>query len=203
MEALIRREREQLLNCWCKVLSRRPTLIERPIASLRRIHLQNGSATGMDFRKVHDLFGWMAKQHVNCAGALYRTERFITSNPSERCGSRADCARHPGRQNVHIEHTVQAVALATAWNHSTEMRTLPQTLEWILDYSVATAMVHGEQDALPSLKSVPILPFARYANTHLRIWNVFSGTRIDAHSYTYQEHQAAIQDVIARFSEER
>lgn len=189
----LEREREQLLRTWPALTK----ITARPGVNLTSIQAQDGRATGMDFRKVHDRFGWMAKNHMNCAGAIYRSSAFICLPPESRCGSKAECPSHPGEQNVHIEHTVQASALQHVWNAREGYLDLDATLHWLLKHSVATAMVPREAAGLPSRnRDIPERPFERYVGSDLEIWNVLTGATVDFSTFTFEDHRTLIASLI-------
>lgn len=194
---LLEREREQLIAHWQVILRKRPTLLECPRVDLRRILKQEGNATGMQFRKVHDSFGWQAKNHVNCAGAIYRSLGFISLDPAHRCGSRR-CSSHLAGQNVHIEHTVQAKALEIAWNLASVKRSDADAMDWILSNSIVTAMTPLEVTGIGSLTSIPFLPFQRYSRKAESpvIWNVLDGKRIDLLKFKFDDHRNTVGNLI-------
>jgi hypothetical protein len=139
----------------------------------------------------------MAKNHKNCAGAIYRSSAFISLPPENRCGSRASCSDHPGKQNVHIEHTVQASALQHVWNAREDNMDLSGTVRWILNHSVATAMMPGEAAGLPSRnRDIPERPFERYLGSDLEVWNVLTGELVDFATFTFEDHRASISSLI-------
>jgi hypothetical protein len=106
MKAELENERKQLLDHWKKRLQKNPDWISDELRQVQRIFsASNGEESaqkslGSYLRQLHDKLGYKAKGSLSdgglCAGAIFRTQRFIHTN--NRNGSKAG-------QSVHIEHT--------------------------------------------------------------------------------------------------
>jgi hypothetical protein len=72
-------------------------------------------------RQFHDKLGFKAKESLKqgglCAGAIFRTQRFIATQ--ERSG-----AKKGPEKTVHIEHTVPVAVLASSRDQKTAVRKL-------------------------------------------------------------------------------
>lgn len=197
----LEREREELLEYWRKLLARRPTLLEHRRTDLDQLLNPATFASSMNFRKVHDMLGWQAKDHRNCAGAIYRSHDFMKSAPGDRCGSRKPCANHRAPVRIHIEHTVQAAALRNAWNSLAGQGARPSdaaAIDWILKQSVATAMCKAESARLPTLLRIPDRPFDRYleAVKLSTIWNLVHRTEVDPAAFTFEDHGRTVDRLL-------
>ena len=180
-------EKKQLRECWSKLGQRlNNEWLSQQSANLRRLR-------GSDVRQFHDKFGFKAKGTLKtgglCAGAIFRTSAFITTE--HRSGSRRD-------QNIHIEHTVPIADLVTLLKgYLLDMPTSPAA--FVLKYSVATAMLKTQTQYLTGYKrNMSALnpscdwfnrPFMRYERLmeHDDVWNVWTGEKVST-SFSFNDH---------------
>ncbi len=161
-------------------------------------------------RQIHDFYGWMAKANPtrgHCAGAIYRTERYMDIPRNSRDGS-----KKPTR-NVHIEHTVPIKTLRTVIKaRQSEFASSEQLHRFMLNHSVCVAFSREEEkwlppdgdwnDAfLPTGQLGHDYPFRRYRrlfavakqhNATIRIINVLTGCDVDIESYTFRMHSDSL-----------
>lgn len=173
-------------------------------ASTHGAELASTPALGMAVRRCHDHLGWKAKDDLRrggvCSGAIYRTTAFIKTAQAGRNGSRRS-------QTVHIEHTVPASALASAWrqHRGAARMAYADAYGWLLVHSVATAFHISEKGRLGQWESRTLAlepgsewfgrPFRRYdkhPTVAEGIWNVITGERVDAREWTFVDHYRAV-----------
>ena len=200
--AALQRERTQLVDTWKRVFAKTPDPVAAPFLQLRRLADGTGDkkAVGDDLRKVHDRFGWMAKESSpagKCAGALYRTQAFMRLPADRRVGKKLG-------QTVHIEHTVPVNVLATRWlevRQDGQAHTLAPTFGWVMHHTVATAFHKEEQRTLKGVsKSTECFvegaagfgrPFKRYAGLFAQggqVWDVYQGALVDPDQFSLDDH---------------
>jgi hypothetical protein len=159
-------------------------------------------------RRIHDFYGWKAKEHVNkrgvCAGALYRSARYLMIPQGERSG----CKR---RQNVHIEHTVPVAVLMKALRHRILSFATPSALHgFLMHHSICTALSYEEKGRLSSAGvstartpafyddgQVGDFPFMRYMaladeDHDFRLFNIVSGQEIEIAKFSFADHYKAL-----------
>jgi hypothetical protein len=155
---------------------------------------------GASLRTVHDFYGWMAKGTVEqlglCAGAFYRTARFLNLSSSERCGNR-------GKQTVHIEHTVPInVLFKTLKNEISRLKSRAALHEYLISHSICTAFHYSEKAGVTSNQSpsfneegnrIADFPFMRYEplakrDPEFRIFNIVTGKEIKISTFTFADH---------------
>ena len=154
-------------------------------------------SAGFQFRKVHDDFGWKAKDTIEkfglCSGAIYRTEAFVRQAQGLRIGRRDG-------QTIHIEHTVPSSVLGREWM---DLAVETPFTSWMMRHSVCTAATHdekragkggliregfhGDTNALTQGHPEFGKPFMRYEPDAV-VWNVFTGEEIKRDSYTFGDH---------------
>lgn len=200
---MIENERTQLLNHWRQRLRKNPDWISN---KLRQVELvfkaSRGDAAAIAslnsyLRQFHDKLGFKAKQSVKqgglCAGAIFRTEKFIAT--SDRVGAKKEQVK-----TVHIEHTVPVNVLESEIQKQ-RFPDYPAALAWLLKHSVTTAFHQKEEEfvrsrardtgALDSTSSEYMRPFMRYERLHSAegiVWNVFDGVKIDPKQFTFCDH---------------
>lgn len=189
-------------------LQRFPTNFSPSILAALRGNPVDKNPVGHSIRQIHDFYGWMAKANLSrghCAGAIYRTSRFMSLPRTQRDGSKADT------RNIHIEHTVPINTLKTVIEarHS-EFTTAGQLHRFLLDHSICVAFHHEEESWLPgghdgkwndaferTGRVVHQHPFRRYRSLlesakrrrkTVTIVNVVTGHVIDIETYTFEMH---------------
>jgi hypothetical protein len=167
---------------------------------------------GHFLRRVHDFYGWKAKDTVDklglCSGALYRSARYLEIDPKKRNGSRKS-----GQQNVHIEHTVQVnVLIKTLKYHISDFDSPAALHKFLIDHSVCTALHKDEEGLLKDAgvshdrnpafdddgRRIGVLPFKRYeelarGDKKFRLFNVVSGKEINIEKFTFANHVKALE----------
>lgn len=199
-------ERNQLLETWKRVFAKTPDPCAAPFLQLAR--LAKGStdkkAISNDLRKIHDRFGWMAKESSlagKCSGALYRTQAFIQLPSDERIGKKRG-------QTVHIEHTVPVNVLSMRWlevRKSGQEQELMPTFAWVMHHTVATAFHQDEQKTLNGVsKSTDCFaegtpgfgrPFKRYSRLYHQggqVWDVYNGALVEPDMFSLDNHFANV-----------
>jgi hypothetical protein len=148
-------------------------------------------------RQFHDKLGFKAKQSIKqgglCAGAIFRTERFIATQ--ERVG-----AKKGQEKTVHIEHTVPVNVLESEIKDR-RFCNYTETLAWLLKHSVTTALHQHEEKhvrerakdsgALDPSSREYMKPFIRYDALHNAegvVWNVFDRVKVDREQFTFDDH---------------
>lgn len=165
------------------------------------------STFDMPLRHSHNIFGWKAgdtlRQRGLCSGAIYRTETFMETEQSRRCG-----AKGVGK-TVHIEHTVPIAELNKQWIAyrlalKPFLPTLAEAYAWMFVYSVCTAFhideqggIHGYEgrtDAFDRTSNWFDRPFMRYTRKTSPpvIWNVLTEERIDPERWSFADNFAMI-----------
>jgi hypothetical protein len=196
-------ERNQLVATWKKALS--SDWMSAPKAPVRALLTPEIDGFAMSFRHTHNLFGWKAGDTIAkrglCAGAIYRTQKFMEITQDDRCGSKVD------RRNVHIEHTVPIAELNRQWIEYRQKNEpdLAEAYAWMLCHSVTTAFHINEMggikgyerktDAFDPTSCWFNRPFLRYSRKDIvpTIWNVLSGEEIDIGTWTFAEHFEQIE----------
>lgn len=136
-------EHEQLKNFISKLADKKYNVFDN--IKQKFLTLENGGIIKGDFfRQIHDKLGWKAKETLDqgglCAGAIYRSIKFINIEQGSRNGSKKN-----GR-NIHIEHTVPVKALTDYINQQIENECCAGKLyEWTLRHSICTAVSVVEQ----------------------------------------------------------
>ena len=207
-EARLENEKTQMLVWWRRRLHARCWIADPPPA-LRRICKVAVADLNGQLRQLHDFWGYCAKGTLDsgglCAGAIYRTSDFIALPQSERRGVRGG--------TVHIEHSVPIVSLACqiAGMDAALRSDERHMLGWLLRHSVTCAFARGqERFRRPFSKSTnafdPVVgaefgrPFARYnhlSSGPVEIWNIWSGDRIPIDEWTFEDHMATVQAILA------
>jgi len=166
---------------------------------------------GQQIRSFHNHLGYMAKLTVEdgglCAGAIYRSARFMEQEQAQRSGRRKRGGEKV-KQTVHIEHTVPIKALC-------DQILLGGFTEaslhfWLFKCSVCTAL-HMEEEKLigPGRRSHSGAltvgsveyqrPFMRYESLFKNgcvVWNVFDGTLVDPRTFTFDNHFEVVLRVL-------
>lgn len=201
ISAAVRAERDELVRTWRAIFAKTPDPAAATFLQLERIAARTDGkkAVSDDLRKVHDRFGWMAKESTfagKCAGALYRTHAFIQLPAAQRIGKKKG-------QTIHIEHTIPVNVLATRWlvAEAASDADKAATLAWVLRNTVATAFHKDEQKTLRKVSSSSDCyvegttgfgrPFARYAQLHEgggRVWDVMNEVEVEASVFTLDHH---------------
>ncbi|UYW26612.1 hypothetical protein OKC48_25730 [Methylorubrum extorquens] len=171
--------------------------------------ISGGDVRNIDLRHLHNRFGWQAGGNVLCAGALYRTEAFITLPDEQRCGNKVG-------QTIHIEHTVPVVTLVEK-PKTRKFQSSVDALIWLLGHSVTVAVRAGEGKSDSDCKRSNMvhagqsrrthvfeaehedegLPFRRYdASKHSKIWDVVNQRSIDPDRFSFAEHRANMSKVL-------
>jgi hypothetical protein len=206
-------ERAQLLDHWAKRLKKNPDWISDELHPVKMTFLaSNGDpekqkSLGSFLRQFHDKLGFKAKHSLKqgglCAGAIFRTGRFIETQ--ERSG-----AKKGPEKTVHIEHTVPVTVLAAEIKER-RFSNYTHTLAWLLKHSVATALHQEEENhlrersretgALNPTSPEYLKPFRRYEKLHGAdgvVWNVFDRQEVDPHKFTFHDHL----EIVMRLLEE-
>jgi hypothetical protein len=210
LRAAILNERNQLLHWWTIAFKKNSDWFSNELTQLKNIlrlvteepTKKRNTDIGNNIRKFHDKLGFMAKDCLKkgglCAGAIYRSSRFIET--VNRSGAR-------GQQTIHIEHTLPIKILrnhlidSPSWNYS-------KLLLWLLENSIATAITIEEKDliegrlrdhsdALLSGSEGYQKPFMRYESLCSEgaiIWNVFDAVEVDRQSFELKDHR----DIVIR-----
>jgi hypothetical protein len=162
-------------------------------------------------RRIHDFYGWMAKENRIrglCAGAIYRSEKFLKMKKEERIGIIRN------NINIHIEHTIPVSDLVNnlkyvnsskdkKFNSSSDLH------EHLLLHSITAALTHAEKLQMSKARipqrrneafhidgeKVGDYPFRRYLKLkeyNFKIFNVMSGEEIDLDKFTFSDHKKAI-----------
>ena len=175
----------------------------------------NKILTGDIFRRLHDYYGWKAKDahkdRGGCAGSLYRSSEYMKID--KRIGSR-------NGQNVHIEHVVPINLIPhLIWGHKQFLNDCESIFDFVLKISVCAA-VDQKKERLsidetreifgsiincrkdhPGIKRkgdaaifTNELPFSRYINSGVHIYNMSTGKEICFKTYTYEQHLNALKE---------
>ena len=168
------------------------------------------------FRKLHDYYGWKAKdaqtdRRGGCKGALYRSSEYMKID--KRIGSRKG-------QNVHIEHVVPINLIpGLIWEERESLNNLESIFDFVLKISVCAA-VDQENERESIDKDRPIygvrkdwrqkhpgierkgdaayltkqLPFSRYIGSKVSIYTMSTGKEICFETYTYEQHLNALKE---------
>jgi len=195
-------------------LKRFPTNLSQKV--LTKLRDRNEKGCGEIVRHIHDFYGWMARSGArrafrgHCAGALYRTVKYLKIPRADRNGTQGI-----GR-NIHIEHTVQVekVLVAALKANIGRFHTAYALHRFLLDRSVCTAFSEEEEVWLreaergnphyvafngEELKN--IYPFSRYlplAEKHgseFRIVNVVTSKEICLNEFSLADHVASLEQV--------
>lgn len=180
---------------------------------------------GHSIRQIHDFFGWMAKnktyrfitdknqeqriQRGHCAGAVYRTRRYMEIETQDRNGTKK------ASRNVHIEHTIPIRVLTRALiNRFTGIQpSTEDVLQFIMNISICTAFHHKDEIAMKTHnvqamdhlaftdrgERIGDYPFARYLplkanDTTFSIFNIISNKEIDLEHYTFSDHLETLKE---------
>ena len=161
-------------------------------------------------RKIHDFYGWKAKDtpitRGHCSGALYRTRSFMLLSADQRVGTKDRATR-----TVHIEHSVPVGQIFKLLPHHVhEFETPSELHNFIMRHSVTTALSYEEENNMKG--TVPAsrhsgfektgaraddYPFIRYrplAQKHkdFVIYNGVSGDEINIDRFTYEDHMKTL-----------
>jgi hypothetical protein len=170
------------------------------------------------FRKLHDYYGWKAKnaqtdRRGGCAGSLYRSSKYMKILPDERIGSRKG-------QNVHIEHVVPINLIPRLiWGHRKFLNDCESIFDFVLKISVCAAVdqknergsidkprdIYGSiincREQHPGIKRegdaaylTNEQPFSRYIRSDVSIYTMSTGKEICFETYTYEEHLKALKE---------
>ena len=168
------------------------------------------------FRKLHDYYGWKAKdaqtdRRGGCKGALYRSSEYMKID--KRIGSRKG-------QNVHIEHVVPINLIpGLIWEERESLNNLESIFDFVLKISVCAAVeqknerrsidepreiygsiincrkdhpgIERKGDAACLTKQ---LPFSRYIGSKVSIYTMSTGKEICFETYTYEQHLKALKE---------
>jgi hypothetical protein len=175
------------------------------------------------FRKIHDYFGWMAKnthsRRGGCAGALYRSENFLSISKNRRIGTKKN-------QNIHIEHVIPINMLPRlVWGQRENLKGKPEDIfNFVLKVSLCAAVNHPkDRDNIDKSRQIngqsgnwrdehpglvrngdaaiidSCLPFLRYMGSGVKIYSTNSGEEIQIEKYTYEEHLNALNKLSVVF----
>ena len=211
LQTMIESERDQLLHLWGKRVGKSPDWILTPIFQVERTFEANqGNHAALErliqrLRRFHDKLGFKAKHSLKegglCAGAIFRTQRFIETQP--RSG-----AKTGPEKTVHIEHTVPITILEDQIKKR-RFSNYTETLAWLLKHSVATALHQQEEELLRkrsketgALNPASIeynKPFMRYEKLHGAngvVWNVFDREQVDPDRFTFDDHLGIVLRIL-------
>lgn len=204
-KAKIAEERIELISHWtCAVTKRRDWTTFSQIENIFSIlngapsHRKSAFPIRDLLREFHNQLGYKALNGGLCAGAIFRTQSFMDTQP--RIGSKLG-------QTVHIEHTVP-VCVLDAELKTRNFSHYAEVLAWLLKHSVATAFrksdetqylkgVKNTTNAFHPASSEWNKPFLRYKELFAdggSVWNVFDGQMIEPERFTFGDHA----DIIVR-----
>lgn len=209
-------ERQELLQIWAGLRQKRWPLQNHPNPALKRLFAIEDvesahRSSSMDIRHFHDMLGWMAKNKMNCRGAIYRTTSFMSVKADERIGSKPKKGQPFTATHVHMEHSVPAGQLFQAW---ASLKDRPQSdeekLHWLLRNSILTAFLRSDVQYIGKglhkhnpyylADDESCLPFKRYdglVKAGVGIINIISGDEIDPDKWTLGHHRDCIMALIA------
>ncbi|MGS2742573.1 hypothetical protein ACU6TU_03120 [Halomonas sp. LS-001] len=194
-------------------LKRFPTRYSKSILSHLKGNQVDNHSIGLSIRKIHDFYGWMAKEELKrgqCAGALYRTLGYLNIDRKNRDGTQG-----VGR-NVHIEHTVPVRALLRSISFNlSNFKSESELHNFLIDRSVCVAFSHSEEKKLnvsgvhasdneafsrdglqvhnyPFRRYLPLAEYAEKAGFEFEVYNVVSGKKVDLYNYSFQDHQKTL-----------
>ena len=168
------------------------------------------------FRKLHDYYGWKAKdaqtdRRGGCKGALYRSSEYMKID--KRIGSRKG-------QNVHIEHVVPINLIpGLIWEERDSLNNLESIFDFVLKISVCAAVDQkNERGSIDEPREIydsiincrkdhpgiecegdaanfkNELPFSRYIRSDVSIYTMSTGKEICFETYTYEQHLKALKE---------
>ena len=175
----------------------------------------NKILTGDIFRRLHDHYGWKAKDahkdRGGCAGSLYRSSEYMKID--KRIGSR-------NGQNVHIEHVVPIKHIPRLiWGHKQFLNDCESIFDFVLKISVCAAV--GQENERRSIDKPRAIngsiincreehpgiqregdaayltndqPFSRYIGSGVHIYTMSTGKEISFEEFTYEEHLKALKE---------
>jgi hypothetical protein len=199
------REQNQLVKFWQSVVAKRQIWITDGCSQVKNIVAMNSSAAPSAssvsswLRQFHDKLGFKAKGLAAngglCAGAIFRTQRFIQTE--FRGGSKKD-------QSVHIEHTVP-ICVLRAQILSRSFVSYEEALTWLLKHSVTTAFHNSEKAHLTDVSRTSnafeptspdhLRPFSRYSKMFAGescVWNVFDRKIVEPQSFGFDDNIALV-----------
>lgn len=167
----------------------------------RRIDIRLNSV----IRQIHNSFGLKAMHGVAqkgvCAGALFRSERYLRIPASARSGTKPS-------QNVHIEHTAQVGVLIRALHRHGDQFASPFALQdFLISHSVCAGVHIDEKQPIGNQPcpafgvdgSVSDFPFLRYQaiakrDPQFRLVNVIRGAPVILEEFTFAHHREALME---------
>jgi hypothetical protein len=196
----LQREHDQLISFWSKLFGDGRGRFKSDSAPFRRLLARENSSSN-DIRKVHDKFGWGAKEPIKCAGTIYRTCAFMSIEPEQRDSRKPRGIPHKESQrNIHIEHTVLASQLHKMWMACSDLE-----LTFFISHGITTAMSACEEKKVGAggkpnhcFTGDYGKPFARYKDTlkDSEIWNVLTGQRVYIDKYTLADHRTTVTKLL-------
>ncbi len=204
----LERERNELLDSWRKVLSKEGwrRKIEGKIAKyFKCMSSVDDRSKASKIRGIHDALEYRAMKNGLCRGAIFRTEKFVTT--IHRSGTKP-------HQTVHIEHTIPIAELDRQLRAKFFGQPEAAT-DFLLKFSVCTAFHMEEKstgitqryssksDAFDDDHADFERPFQRYRPLFAKpsvIWNVFDKVKVDPNTFDFDQHGEIVQRLIAHCS---
>jgi hypothetical protein len=185
--------------------------------SYKNILRGNGKEDRQLFRKLHDYYGWMAKnancKRGGCAGTLYRSSEYMKLLREKRIGDKVG-------QNVHIEHVIPNHYIPRLiWGQKQFLNDLESVFDFFLKISVCAAVDQENERGLidkrrdingsrincreehPGIKldgdSAYLTndqPFSRYIGSGVHIYTMSTGKEISFEEFTYEDHFKALKE---------
>jgi hypothetical protein len=165
---------------------------------------------GMPVRNLHDELGWKAKKKLEdrglCAGAIYRTDEFLSTSQDQRCGSKVG-------QTVHIEHTIPATMLHKNFLKMEFGKDINfRGLSWLLARSVTTAasgnqkehglIDNGQKKTTYCLDKnhlhfrKPFLRYSAFFKNGGKIYDVWNQKEVSPNSFTIESHFCTLVAIV-------
>lgn len=166
------------------------------------------------FRKIHDYFGWKAKDSRSvrggCSGSLYRSTSFLLIPKELRVGSRKT-------QNIHIEHVIPINLIPKLiWSNRHNLNNSEDIFNSLMKYSICAGLAISDKAQVDRSRKIEgklmnwrnnhpsILvegenayivddrPFARYIGSGIEVFSIIDEENINFERFTFSDHMRMV-----------